>query len=77
LGNHLKESALLLYGKTYTPVDITINGNNTLKRVQRRPEIGHDVGLDATWSQEIAQRDATAQATRASWRSTGRTVTRS
>jgi hypothetical protein len=31
MGNHLP----LLYGKTYTPVDITINGNNTLKRVQR------------------------------------------
>jgi hypothetical protein len=67
LGNHLKESAPLLYGKTYTPVDITINGGNTLKRVQRRREMGHDVGSAATWSQEIAQcvRDATAQATRA------------
>jgi hypothetical protein len=43
LGNHLKESAPLLYGKTYTPVDITINGDNTLERVQRRQEIGHDV----------------------------------
>jgi hypothetical protein len=43
LGNHLKESAPLLYGKTYTPVDITINGDNTLERVQRRREMGHDV----------------------------------
>jgi hypothetical protein len=67
LGNHLKESAPLLYGKTYTPVDITIKGDNTLKRVQRRREMGHDVGSAATWSQEIAQcvRDATALATKA------------
>jgi hypothetical protein len=67
LGNHLKESAPLLYGKTYTTVDITINGNNTLERVQRRREMGHDVGSAATWNQAIAQcmRDAKAQATRA------------
>jgi hypothetical protein len=67
LGNHLKESAPLLYGKTYTPVDITINGDNTLERVQRSREMGHDVGSASMWSQEITQcvRDATAQATRA------------
>jgi hypothetical protein len=49
-------------------VDITINGDNTLERVQRRREMGHDVGSAATWSQEIAQcvRDARAQATKAS-----------
>jgi hypothetical protein len=33
LGNHLEESAPLLYGKAYTPVDITVNVDNTLKRV--------------------------------------------
>jgi hypothetical protein len=67
LGNHLKESAPLLYGKTYTPVDITVNGNNTLAMVRNRRVMGHDVGSDTTWSQEIAQcvRDATAQAMRA------------
>jgi hypothetical protein len=54
LGNHLKESTPLLYGKTYT-------------RVRNRQAMGHDVGSDAMWGQEIAQcmRDATAQATRA------------
>jgi hypothetical protein len=60
LGNHLKESAPLLYGKT-------VNGDNTIARVRNRQAMGHDVGSDATWCQEIAQcvRDATAQATRA------------
>jgi hypothetical protein len=48
-------------------VDITVNGDNTLERVQRRQEMGHDVGSAATWNQEIAQcmRDTMAQATRA------------
>jgi hypothetical protein len=82
LGNHLKESAPLLYGKTYTHVDITINGDNTLERVQRRREMGHDVGATSTWSQEIGQcvRDATdrrQRRPRPSWRSTGRIITRS
>ena len=63
----MKDSTPLLYGKTYTPVDITVNGDNTLARVRNRRAMGHDVGSAATWSQEIAQcvRDATAQATRA------------
>jgi hypothetical protein len=30
LGNHLKESARLLYRKAYTPVDISVNVENTL-----------------------------------------------
>jgi hypothetical protein len=67
LGNHLKESAPLLYGKTYMPVNITVNGDNTIARVRNRWAMGNDVGSDATWCQEIEQcvRDATAQATRA------------
>jgi hypothetical protein len=67
LGNHLKESAPLLYGKTYTPVDINVNGDNTITRVRNRRAMGHDFGSDATWCQEIEQcvRDATAKAKRA------------
>jgi hypothetical protein len=67
LGNHLKESAPMLYGKAYTPVDITVNVNNTLKRVRIRRERGQDVGLASTWRDELEHcaRDATAQATRA------------
>jgi hypothetical protein len=73
LGKQLKESAPLLYGKTYTPVDITVNGDNTLARVRNRRAIGHVVESDATWCQEIEQ----CVPPRASWRSTGRTITRS
>jgi hypothetical protein len=63
----MKESAPLLYGKTYTPVDITTDGDNTIARIRNRRAMGHDVGPDAMWCQEIAQcmREATARATRA------------
>jgi hypothetical protein len=67
LGNHLKESAPLLYGKANTPVDITVNVDNTLKRVQIRWERGQDLGLASTWRDELehCSRDVTAQATKA------------
>jgi hypothetical protein len=67
LGNHFKESAPLLYGKTYTPVDIAADSNNTITRMQNRQAMGQDVGQHAVWCQEIAQcvREATARATRA------------
>jgi hypothetical protein len=45
LGNHLKESAPLLYGKAYTPVDISVNVENTLERLRIRQERGQDLGL--------------------------------
>jgi hypothetical protein len=66
LGNHLKESTPLLYGKTYTPVDLATNGDNTIVRMLNRRAMGQDVGQDAVWCQEIAQcvREATARATR-------------
>jgi hypothetical protein len=67
LGNHLKESTPLLYGETYTPVDLATNGDNTIARMRNRRAMGQDVGQDAVWCQEIAQclREATARATRA------------
>jgi hypothetical protein len=63
----LKESTLLLYGKTCTPVDITADGDNTIARMRNRRALGQDVGQDAVWCQEIAQcvREAMARATRA------------
>jgi hypothetical protein len=53
LGNHLKESAPLLYGNTYAPVDITVNGDNTLARVRNRRAMGHDVGSDASGARRL------------------------
>jgi hypothetical protein len=67
LGNHLKESTPLLYGKTYTPVDLAADGDNTIARMRNRRAMGQDVGQDTVWCQEIAQcvRELTARATRA------------
>jgi hypothetical protein len=50
------------------PEDITGNLDITLARVQRRREMGQDVGSAITWRQELVQcvRDATDQATKAS-----------
>jgi hypothetical protein len=45
LGNHLKESAPLLYWKAYTPVDISGNVENTLARLRTRQERGLDLGM--------------------------------
>jgi hypothetical protein len=53
LGNHLKESVPLLYGKAYTPVDITVNVDNTRVRIRR--ETGQDHGLASTWRNELEQ----------------------
>jgi hypothetical protein len=66
LGSHLKESAPLLYEKAYTPVDISGNGKNTLKRLRTRQERGQDLGL-AVFRDELKRcaRDVTAQATKA------------
>jgi hypothetical protein len=66
LGNHLKESAPLLYGKAYTPVDISCNVENMLKRLRTRQERGQDLGL-AVFRDELERcaRDVTAQATKA------------
>jgi hypothetical protein len=63
----LKESAPLLYGKTYTPVDIAAEGDSKIARVRNRRAMGPDVGQDAVWCQEIAQcvRELTARVTRA------------
>jgi hypothetical protein len=43
LGNHLKESAPLLYGKTYTPVDLGTDGDNTIARMRNRRAMGQDI----------------------------------
>jgi hypothetical protein len=43
LGNHLKESAPLLYRKTYTPVDISGNFKVALTRLRTRQERGLDL----------------------------------
>jgi hypothetical protein len=63
----LKESTPLPYGKTYTPVDITADGDKTIARMRNRRAMGQDVGQDAVWCQEIVQcvREATARAMRA------------
>jgi hypothetical protein len=45
LGNHLKESAPLLYGKASKPVDISGNVENTLSRLRTRQERGLDLGM--------------------------------
>jgi hypothetical protein len=66
LGIHLKESAPLLYGKAYTPVDISVNVENTLKKLRMRQERGQELGL-ASMRDELKRcaRDFTAQATEA------------
>jgi hypothetical protein len=63
----LKESAPLLYGKAYTPVDISVNVENTLERLRIRQERGQDLGMASTWRDELERctRDVTAQATKA------------
>jgi hypothetical protein len=66
LGNHLKESAPLLYGKAYTPVDISVNVENTLERLRVRQERGQDLGVASMRDKlELCARDVTAQATKA------------
>jgi hypothetical protein len=63
-------------------VDISVNVKNTLKRLRIRQERGQDLGLASRWRDELecCARDVTAQATKAakaSWRGTGRIITRS
>jgi hypothetical protein len=66
LGNHLKESAPLLYGKAYTPVDISGNVKNTLARLRTRQERGLDLGMAVLRDElERCARDVTARATKA------------
>jgi hypothetical protein len=56
----LKESAPLLYGKAYTPVDISVNVKNTLERLWMRQERGQDIGLGSTRDElERCARDIT------------------
>jgi hypothetical protein len=65
LGNHLKESAPLLYGNTYMPVDISGNLKVTLARLRTRQERGLD--LDVAFLRdklESCSRYVTAQATK-------------
>jgi hypothetical protein len=65
LGNHLKESAPLLYGKAYTPVNISVNVKNTLKRLRMSQKRGQDLGLASMRDElERCARDITAQKTK-------------
>jgi hypothetical protein len=65
LGNHLKESAPLLYRKAYTPVDISGNVENTLARLRTRQERGLDLGMAVLRDKlERCARDVAAQATK-------------
>jgi hypothetical protein len=64
LGNHLKESAPLLYGKAYTPVDISGNFKVTLARLRARQERGLDLDVAFLRDElESCLRYITAQAT--------------
>jgi hypothetical protein len=61
----LKESALLLYGKTCTPVDISGNFKVTLARLRSRQERGLDLDLAFLRDElESCSRNITAEATK-------------
>jgi hypothetical protein len=67
LANHLKESAKLLFGKIYTPMDLGPDVNNMLARIRSRRALGENVGRDVVLHQETDQcvREQTERSTRA------------
>jgi hypothetical protein len=65
LGNHFKESALLLYGKAYRPVDISGNVKVTLARLRARQDRVLDLDVAFLRDElESCSRYVTAQATK-------------